>query len=366
VSAEREVVARVLVGGEGAAFRAFAGRVPMSAATPLAVERHGAAPFDHFVGSSVEVGVTVDGRPAAYAHAVLGRFRVSAGPVATAGYERDIAYVGDIRVDPDVQRRRLGTRLLDTLAEALVARGVLTGFCFVNEGNDAILGLFASGRSRMVGARSGSFRTGSRLLLARPRAASVAGRRFVPVPLESLAAARAYAARLAEAPFALRVEAPALAEIARSAGEDLVVLARAEAPDEPVFAVWNQRARRKLRVLALPPALAAVATLWRLAARVTGGPPPPRAGDAWSATELCWIDPAMETEPARDAMISKALEVAWGLGSHFLNVPFELGQRAPAGPLWQWTTSHLVTLRFDGGLPSAFGGANFAHDLSRI
>lgn len=366
MSAAREVESRVLAEGERAAFRAFAARVPMSTTTPLAVERHGAAPFDHFLGSSVEVGVTLGGRPVAYAHAVVGRFRAPSSPGVERGDEGVMAYVGDIRVDPTVQRQRLGTRLLDALADALVARGVSSGFCFVNEGNGAILGLFASGRSRMVGTRGGSFRTGSRLLLARPRAAPVAGGRFVRVSHGALSVARGYASRLGDAPFAFRAEAPALAEIARVAGDDLVVLAGAEVPEEPLFAVWNQRARRKLRVLALDPALAFVASLWRFGARFTGGPRPPRVGEPWSAAELCWIDPCAVPGRAREGMIAAALEVAWGLGSHFVNVPFELAEEAPAGLLWQWTTSHLVTLRFDGGLPPAFEGAIFAHDLSRI
>jgi ribosomal protein S18 acetylase RimI-like enzyme len=348
--------ARELAYDERTLFRAFAAGVPMSAHTPLAVERCGDAPFDHFGGESVEVGVTFEGRPAAYAHAAVASFCPPQGD----GEPVRMAYVGDIRVDPAVQRRRLGTRLLDVLADALVARGVTDGFCFVNDGNAAVLGLFASGRSRMRGAASGSFRTGSRLLVARPRASRGA---FVRVDPVALAGADRWAERLTRRPFAQAMRACDLARIAAAAGRDCVVLARRAAPEAPVAAIWNQRARRRLRVLALPPVLHGVTAAWRAAARWTGGAPPPRAGEPWSAAELCWLEPG--SVPDGD-VLAESLAVAWEMGSHFLNVAFDRGDASPRGPLWQWTTSHLVTLRFDGGPPAPFDGETFAHDLSRI
>ncbi len=349
-------VGRVLGIEDAPSYRAFAARVPMSAATPLAVERVGAAPFDHFGGESVEVGVAEAGRPVAYAHACVGLFRAP----APGGERTRMAYVGDIRVDPAVQRQRLGTRLLDGLADALVARGAREGFCFVNEGNEAILGLFASGRCRMRGAVRGSYRTGSRLLFARPRARRGA---FVRVPPEALARADAWTEALAARAFSQRMSGTELGRIAAVAGSDLVVLARAGAPAEPVAAVWNQRARRRLRVLGLSRPLELVTAAWRTSARFTGAAPPPRAGEPWSAAELCWCAPG--ASPAPD-VLAEALAIAWEMGSHFLNVPFDLAEPRPRGPLWQWTTSHLVTLRFDGGEPAPFDGETFAHDLSRI
>jgi ribosomal protein S18 acetylase RimI-like enzyme len=346
---------RALEPGERGRYRAFAARVPMSAATPLAVERVGDAPFDHFGGESLEVGLPFDGRPAAYAHAVVGEFRA---PGRDGAFAR-MAYVGDIRVDPSIQRRRLGTRLLDGLADALVARGVREGFCFVNEGNDAVLALFGGGRCRMRGAVRASYRTGSRLLVARPR-----GRRgaLVRVAPESIAGARAWVDALEARPFAQRLGAAELARIAAAAGPDIAILARGDASAQPVAAVWNQRARRRLRVLALPPLLRIVTAAWRAASRGSGGVPPPRAGDPWSAAELCWLG----EEACGDDLLDEALAIAWEMGSHFLNVPFERSAPRPRGPLWQWTTSHLVTLRFDGGEPAPFDGETFGHDLSRI
>ncbi len=347
---------RVLARDERAAYRAFAASVAMSAATPLAVERLGEAPFEHFGGESLEVGVAVRDRPAAYAHAVIDEFR---SPRSGAGFAR-MAYVGDIRVDPAVRRQRLGTRLLDGLADALLVQGVREGFCFVNDGNDAILGLFASGKCRMRGAVRGSYLTGSRLLVVRPPAP---GGAFIRVDAATLAGARSWSDSLAVQPFAQQVSACDLARLAREAGPDLVVLARREAPERPLAAVWNQRVRRRLRVLELPRALQAVTAAWRLATRWSGGPPPPRLGEPWSAAELCWSAPESSRSPD---VLAEALAVAWEMRSHFVNVPFDLSDPRPHGPLWQWTTSHLVALRFDGGEPAPFDGETFAHDLSRI
>ena len=337
-----------------ACIQAFMGQTSMTAATPLVIARCGDHPYGHFMGVSQALGAFEGERLVGYVRGVVAPTQLLVGGELVT---ESALYFGDLRIDDRQRRRGLAVALLDRLAEFARERGALRGYCYVNEGNDAMLRLLQAGKCRLQGKSVSQFETASRLLPLKPL--STWRGHYQQRPLSELQLGPLLQRR-GEGIFSTVMTEDWLRSVGSVAGEQLRCFAALDAPDTLAFALWDQFDIRQLRLQTLDRSSAITLKVWRVLSGINGGLAPPRRGEGFRMAELCWVaDDRIAQHPAA------AIAAAWEMGVHILNLPV-VGQ-PPTGPLWQSLRTHVVAFAIDGqGLPETHPALPIIHDLGWI
>lgn len=333
--------------------RALQRATAMSAQLAFSSARLGDAPYAHFPGRAVEKIALCNSEVIGYVH---GDIHTSHLQILGKKCLQPTLYFGDLRVSATARRQGVASRLLDALAEEAATAGVQTGFCMVNEGNDAMVTLLESSRSRLQGHVLRRFSTATRLCLTPVRKPATSQYvRIDPahVRLDALMSV------LQQQLFSPSMPQQFLHHLLVRHALNLHCYAARDTPEQLAFLVWNQSVLRQFCVLDSSMTDRIFTGLWQSLCPFTGGIRPPSIGGGWHAAEMGWLSVTPDAD-----MIAQAIHSAWTLRAHFINVPAIPG--VTQGLLWRSLNTNLVAFGIDGHPAPELPAASIATvDLTR-
>lgn len=315
--------------------RALQRATAMSSHLPLSSARLGDSPYAHFPGQAVEKIAWCNGEVIGYVH---GDIHVAHLQILGKECLQPALYFGDLRVSATARRLGVASRLLDALAEEAITAGAQGGYCLVNEGNDAMVSLLESGRSRLHGHVLRRFTTATRLCLTPARKPGTS--RYVridPTRVRLDALMNAFQQQL----FSPSISQQLMQHLLAHHACHLHCFATREKTEQLAFLVWNQFALRQFCVLESSMTDRVLTCLWQSLIPFTGGIRPPSIGEGWHAAETGWLSVTPDAD-----MIAQAIYSAWALRAHFVNVPAIAG--VTKGLLWRSLNTDLVVFGIDG------------------